>query len=165
MRAQEVRSREPEPSPVPLQGAEQRPAGTPWPCTSKALLSLGRQEAWGSTETGDKPPGFTDPCCRPSGWRNRSVAAFHRTPAPPGWGWGWGDKRRSPKCRGPPLLRGLCPPHCLPQKSPRVLRSQRRSMPAGSVILPCARTTDLEPGATQPPSNPTGESSPQLLAP
>lgn len=63
---------------------------------------VGGREAGGlgfPQKGGEKPPGFTDPCCRPTGWRNRSVAAFRRTPAPPGSG----GKSGSPECRGRPL--------------------------------------------------------------
>lgn len=80
---------------APLLEAEQKQAGTPWPGTNKALLSLGRgEDLMGGREAGglefpqrgQKQADFTDPCCHPLGWRSRSVTAFHKTPAPPRFG-------------------------------------------------------------------------------
>lgn len=100
---------------------------------------MGRREARGlgfPQRGGWKQPSFTDPCCHPLGWRNRSVAAFRRTPAPPRWGLGVG-KSQSPEGTGQPLPTAppapsggssSLPETSLPQKPPRAFRPLLRSM-------------------------------------
>lgn len=113
--------------------SEQRPAGMLRLVPTRSCCPLGEgfmggREAKGlgfPQRGGHKQPGFTDPCYHPLGWRNRSVAAFHRTPAPPTLGvWG---KSQNPEGRGLPLptahpvlkngssfLPDTCPPQSFP---------------------------------------------------
>lgn len=66
---------------VPILGTEQRQADTPGHMPTRPFSLLwergfmgeGRQEAWGSHERGEKPLGFTDPCCHQLGWRETGL--------------------------------------------------------------------------------------------
>lgn len=150
---------------MPLQGAEQRWAGTPRPGTNKALLSLGRGPHSGEggkrprvpTERGPTPPGFTDPCCPPSGWRSRSVAAFRRTPAPPG-----GGQEQEPSVQHTLHQRQLLStPRHLPAQG-AAQGPQTRSDPRLAVSLPTrVCTTALDHRVSSLWSHPTGLSSHQ----
>lgn len=149
---------------APLRGGEQRRAGPPRPGTRKALLSLGRgppgshrREARGlgfQQRGGQKPPGFTDPCCRPSGWRNRSVTAFRRIPAPPGLG----ARAGALSAEAGPCLQHALHPETAPL--PSVTPASPRSLPGSSDLfsdprltvcrLICVWTTELDPAVAQP---------------